>query len=114
MAYTFPFPLIPLSGAMTVSPANYVPAGGTNYTGLQARFFHTTILDANTNALIEQGSLNGYVNLEFTETVTDRKLLPGDFILVQFGPQNKLSIMQVNYTNVGGQENYQLVVVTLT
>lgn len=114
MASIFPFPVVPLSGVLTVSPTNYTPAGGTDYTGLQARFFHTTITAANTASLTVAGALNDYLNLEFTSSVLDRQLLPGDFIFVQFGPQSNLSIMQVTYTNVADVENYQLVAVTLT
>jgi len=115
MASIFPYPLIPLSGTTTVSPANYQLDGGPDpYINLQARFFHTTILEANTTALTVAGCLNEFLNIEFLTDPLQRLLLPGDFIWVQFGPQTDLSLMQVTRTEVGGQENYQLAVVSIT
>lgn len=114
MADIFPYPLIPMSGVMTVSPVNYQPVGGANpYVNLQARWFHTTILGADTSTLIATGSLNEFLNLEFNLDPLQRLLLPGDFIWVQFGPQTSVSLMQVTRTVTAGVENYQLIAVTI-
>jgi hypothetical protein len=114
MASIFPLPLIPLSGVLTVSPTNYQAVSPGFYTGLQARFFHTTILDADLTNLTAAGSLNEYLNLEFITDPLARSLLPGDFIWVQYGPQTTLSLMQVVRSLPLGVESYTLVKVTIT
>jgi hypothetical protein len=115
MASIFPNPLIPMSGVMTVSPANYQTVGDPNpYVNLQARFFHTTVYTANLTTFTATGSLNEYLNIEFLTDPLQRVLLPGDFIWIQYGPQNVLSLTQVTRTVVGDLENYQLLQVSLT